>query len=291
MITVIVSGGLGNQMFQYAAGRALSLKLHTELSIDTYMLQKKTKTTLRDFELNIFKTEIYTKSSVKNKFIAKGFSFFNKYGLKGLIFTIFNVFRDKKAQNYDSRFNKLDNNSTLFGYFQNQNYFKAISDDLRKDFEFIVPIDDKNAEIAKKITSTQSVSIHIRRGDYLNPDINLSLLSVTYYEKAISYIQDKVSNPVFYIFSDDINWVKANIDLSQTSHTFIDWNTGSDSFRDMQLMSLCQHNIIANSSFSWWGAWLNNNPNKTVIAPSTWYKNEKEKSHPEGFIPKEWTII
>ena len=291
MITVILSGGLGNQMFQYAAGRALALKLQKELSIDTFLLRKKTKTTVRNFELTVFNINANEKDSLKNKLITKSFFFLNKYHIKGLIFGIFRIFRDKKAQNFDTRFNTIEGNTTLFGYFQNETYFKAFSEDLRKDFEFIVPFNDENAIMTQKIASTNSISVHIRRGDYLNPDVNLALLNITYYQEAISYIKQNVESPVFYIFSDDINWVRENLDLSQTEHVFIDWNKGADSFRDMQLMSLCKNNIIANSSFSWWGAWLNNNPDKIVIAPGTWYKNETKEDYPNGFIPEKWIIL
>lgn len=291
MITVILSGGLGNQMFQYAAGRALALKLHKELSIDTFLLQKKTKTTVRNFELKVFNINTEPKESLKNRLITKGFFFLNKYHLKDLVFGIFRIFRDKKAQNFDSRFNTIKGNTTLFGYFQNENYFKTISEELTKDFAFTIPFNDENANIATQITSTNSISIHIRRGDYLNPDVNLALLSITYYQKAIDYIKQNMESPAFYIFSDDIDWVRENLDLSQTEHQFIDWNKGADSFRDMQLMSLCRHNIIANSSFSWWGAWLNSNADKIVIAPGTWYKNETKEDYPNGFIPEEWVIL
>lgn len=291
MITVILLGGLGNQMFQYAAGRALSLKLQSGLSVDTFLLRKKTKTTARNFELNVFNIEIREINPLKNKLITKSFFFLNKYGLKNLIFGLCDIFCDQKAQSFDQRFNNIDRDITLFGYFQNENYFKSISGNLREDFRFINPLLGENADIANKIGSTASVSIHIRRGDYLNPNVNLSLLNIEYYRRAISYIQEKITDPVFYIFSDDINWVKENLDLSQSPHTFIDWNTGNRSFLDMQLMSLCQHNIIANSSFSWWGAWLNCNPDKIVIAPDTWYKNETAADFPIGFIPEKWVIL
>lgn len=291
MITIILSGGLGNQMFQYAAGRALSIKSQTELSIDTYLLRKKTKATVRNFELKVFDIDIKKNNSLKNNLISKSFFLLNKYHLKNIIFSLFNIFRDKKAQNYDSRFENLGNKVTLFGYFQNEKYFKSISDNLRKDFEFILPMDNENTEIAKKISSTNSISLHIRRGDYLNTNTNLALLDLSYYKKAISYIKEQIATPIFYIFSDDPDWVKINLDLSGCEYIFIDWNIEKNSFRDMQLMSLCQHNIIANSSFSWWGAWLNKNPQKIVIAPGIWYKNDTSKNYPAGFIPEKWIII
>ncbi|SHG24213.1 alpha-1,2-fucosyltransferase [Dysgonomonas macrotermitis] len=291
MITVILSGGLGNQMFQYAASRALSLKKQTGLSIDTFLLRKKTKTTIRSFGLDVFDIKTEEKGSLKTKIITKGFSFYNKYNLNRFIFKVFNVFRDQKTIIYDNRFEKISKNSTLFGYFQNEKYFKAFSDVLRNDFEFIVPIDEKNSKIIEEMASKESISVHIRRGDYLNPNVNLALLDISYYQKAIAYIAEKRENPHFYIFSDDMNWVKGNLELQNINHTFIDWNEGEDSFRDMQLMSLCSHNIIANSSFSWWGAWLNKNRDKIVIAPSIWYKADKNNNPPEGFIPEGWTIL
>lgn len=292
MITVILSGGLGNQMFEYAAARALSLCLNSQLHIDTYILTKKTKATIRNYELAIFNIHTPISNSIINKIAIKifgvirsrktGYSFLNKLG----------IFRDEKAQYYDIRFKSLPEKTTLFGYFQNENYFRDISEQLRIDFTFRIPLEGRNSEIRNAIEQKTSVSIHIRRGDYANSNSNLPILDISYYKKAIEYItyQSQVKNPHFYIFSDGIEWVKQNLDLSNFNHEFIDWNENEDSYIDMQLMSICKHNIIANSSFSWWGAWLNNNPKKIVIAPQQWYKENTSK-HPEGFIPDGWIVL
>lgn len=291
MITIILSGGLGNQMFQYAAGKSLSLKFNAELHIDPFLLTKKTKTTVRNFDLDVFNIKIEEKNSFKNKIITKGYSYFKKYRIKNNLYDLLNVFEDKRAQYFDERFENLSDNSTLFGYFQNEKYFQKASTTIREDFEFIGTPDHKNAEIIDKIKQIESISIHIRRGDYTNPKTNLSLIGLEYYQKAIEHIKNKINCPEFYIFSDDIKWVKEYLDLKETNHVFVDINHGINSYRDLQLMSLCKHNIIANSSFSWWGAWLNKNPDKIVITPDTWYKGDNKKDFPEGFIPKEWTIL
>lgn len=288
MVKVILSGGLGNQMFQYAAGRALSLREKTILLTDLQIINKKTKATKRSFELGIFNLKPIIKTSFYDKLKIRGFNLVRKN--KNRNSRIFDIFCDEKAQFFDNRFTSLSEKSTLYGYFQNENYFKDISHQLRLDFTFKKALEGKNAEIQNTIEFHNSISLHIRRGDYLNNNSNLKVLDITYYQKAIQIISSELKNPYFFIFSDDINWVKENLDL-KFNHIFVDWNTNQDSYIDMQLMSLCKHNIIANSSFSWWGAWLNNNPSKLVIAPSTWYKNDESNHYPDGFIPKGWIIL
>lgn len=288
MIKVILSGGLGNQMFQYAAGRALSLKKKSTLRVDLQIINKKTRATKRSFELAIFNLTPIIKTSFYDKLKIRSFNLLRKQNNPNT--RIFDIFCDEKAQFFDNRFTSLSEKSTLYGYFQNENYFKDISHQLRLDFAFKKALEGKNAEIQNTIDSHNSISLHIRRGDYLNSNSNLKVLDISYYQKAIQFISNKIENPCFFIFSDDINWVKENLDL-KFNHIFVDWNTNQDSYIDMQLMSLCKHNIIANSSFSWWGAWLNNNPNKFVIAPSTWYKNDKSNNYPDGFIPKGWIVL
>lgn len=290
MITLILSGGLGNQMFEYAAGRALSLRHKTDLHIDLYILNKKTKATIRNYELIVFQIETHIIKSNLNKIAAKGFGFLKSNSLGRMFLNNIGIFRDEKAQCYDSRFKDLSEKTTLFGYFQNENYFKGISKQLRIDFTFKAPLKGKNDEIRTIIEQNTSVSIHIRRGDYSNSNSNLPILDISYYKKAIEHIASQINKPYFFIFSDGIDWVKENLDLSKFNHQFIDWNKNENSYIDMQLMSMCKHNIIANSSFSWWAAWLNANPNKLVIAPDKWYKGDNGK-YPDGFLPKEWITL
>ena len=151
-------------------------------------------------------------------------------------------------------------------------------------------LSEKNKNILEEIKKRNSISIHIRRGDYVN-DINAKKIlgdncNLLYYQKAIEYIYSVITSPFFYIFSDEPEWVKNNFSFLENS-LIIDWNKGKDSWQDMMLMSHCKHNIIANSSFSWWGAWLNNNNNKIVIAPKKWF-NTFEAPY---IVPNEWIRI
>lgn len=290
MIKLILSGGLGNQMFQYAAGRALSIQHKAELSIDLYLLNKNTKATNRNYGLTDFNIEARLIDSIFNKIAIKLFGSIKSKHTGYVLLRRLGIFRDEKAQYYDKGFESLSKESTLFGYFQNENYFKGFSEQLREDFTFRLPLNKRNNEIRHLIEQNTSVSIHIRRGDYANTNSNLPILDIAYYKKAIEYMMSQLNNPSFFIFSDGIDWVRKNLDLSGINHQFIDWNKNEDSYIDMQLMSLCKHNIIANSSFSWWGAWLNNNKNKLVIAPQEWYKGDSG-IYPDGFLPKEWITL
>lgn len=291
MIKIILSGGLGNQMFQYAAGRALSLKLKTDLSVDLYKLSKKTNAISRSYELDVFDISIPQTNNLKNKFAVKSFKLLKNNGIGRLCLYLLNIFCDERAQEYKLAFEGLNDDATLFGYFQNENYFKEYSEQIRVDFSFNKTLDAQNQEVESGIGESNSVSMHIRRADYANANSNLPILDMSYYDRAIKYINREVENPVYYIFSDDMDWVKHNLKDKDIQMKFVDWNSESSSYIDMRLISKCKHNIIANSSFSWWGAWLNNNPNKLVIAPDIWYKSDILGGHPDGFIPEGWVIL
>lgn len=158
------------------------------------------------------------------------------------------------------------------GYWQNENNFLPIRDKILEAFSFPKFNDNKNIELAELITNKRAVSCHVRRGDYLKDPL-YGVCTSEYYVKAIDEINKRVSPELYCVFSDDIKWCKENLGEiigKDKEIVFVDWNKGENSFRDMQLMSLCNHNIIANSSFSWWGAWLNNHEDKVVIAPSLW---------------------
>ena len=163
-------------------------------------------------------------------------------------------------------FIRSNENIYLEGYWQSEKYFERIKDVIKNEFVFEKFSEEKNIFASNKIYATNSVAIHVRRGDYVKNPLYSDICTLDYYKRAIKYITQHIDNPFFYIFSDDIHWCIENFnDLNQIE--FIDWNNGKQSYRDMQLMSLCKHNIIANSTFSWWGAWLNKNPSKIVIAP------------------------
>lgn len=299
MKILIYAGGLGNQMFQYAFYKASSLS-HKELWTTTawysfnnshngYELKKvfnishrrnlvlpfKLKRTSRKDKVQQLK-EVQDSSLTK---ILRRFLYNNPFV--------------KFYEVLDSKYNPEILNEKKFciisGYFQNEKYFKSISDEIIKDFSFPAFSDDRNVQISEKMRKTNSVSIHVRRGDYCGNSLLEGIATTDYYKNAIDYIVKHVENSVFFIFSDDIEWCKQNLNI-QNEHYFINWNKGSKSFRDMQLMSLCKHNIIPNSSFSWWGAWLNQNKEKIVIAPSKWV-NDNSGLDFSDIIPSSWIRI
>jgi hypothetical protein len=160
----------------------------------------------------------------------------------------------------------------LEGYWQSEKYFGNIECQIRNLYIFPEITDKSNLDLADKIKSCNSVSLHIRRGDYLsekNAPMHGNICTKVYYDNAIKYISKNIDNPKFFIFTDDTEWARQQ--YKGEEYTIVDQNHADNSFRDMQLMSLCKHNIIANSSFSWWGAWLNPNQEKMVIAPPKWF--------------------
>ncbi|MEO5644968.1 MAG: alpha-1,2-fucosyltransferase [Bacteroidia bacterium] len=292
MIIVNLKGGLGNQMFQYAAGLALAEKHHVDLKLDFAFLEKSTGSaefTKRKFELEIFNVN-FQLASAEEIHAFKGNQQKISYRVKRKFFP--SLIRKKNYRydqlNFDPAFSLLGNQVYLDGYFQSAKYFLNAEKKIRSQFHFKNPPAGKNKVLAEEISSCNSVSIHVRRGDYLS-EINRGLFgnicTLDYYSKAIAIIQNEISSPHFYIFSDDVAWVKENI-KTDSPMTYVDFNTGENSFEDMRLMSLCWNNIIANSSFSWWAAWLNENVAKKIIAPSEWINDPDCVI--EDVIPKTW---
>jgi hypothetical protein len=288
MITVLLSGGLGNQMFQYAAGKALAARLETSLSLDLFYYFRKTQATRRQFGLDVFAADLNFVTGWRSKVFVKYRPFF----LKHRCFSDFlGIFSDIHALLYESEFERLNDHVVLAGYFQNEAYFKSVEADIRNDFRFRAALTGRNADIASQMDDS-SVSLHVRRGDYVSdPTCSLAVCDAEYYYNAIELIAGEIPDPCFFVFSDDSEWVTQNIDFKKHRYVLLDWNTGSDSYIDIQLMSMCRHNIIANSSFSWWGAWLNNNPQKTVIAPKLWFKDNRQYETGNRNIPDEWVKI
>jgi len=289
-MTIIVKliGGLGNQMFQYAAGRRLAYQHKTDLLLD---ISGFASYPLREYELDIFNIHA-TIASVdflnsiefsKEKPIQKIFKkFFRK-----------NIIRLVKEQtiDFDDNILKLPNDVYLDGYWQSEKYFQDIKNIIKNDFSFVPKPSEKNQGIIKKIATCNSVSIHVRHGDYIsNPETKQIhyVCDERYYKTAISMFLDLIDDPELFIFSDDPEWAKRNIQ-ADAPIMFISHNLGKQSFEDMRLMSYCKHHIIANSSFSWWGAWLAENEKQVVIAPDRWY-NTKNCNY-EDRIPKHWNIV
>jgi hypothetical protein len=195
-------------------------------------------------------------------------------------------------ENFNYKFNKIylypsRGTNFYFGGWPSEKYFLSVKDQIVKDFTFTTPTDPQNVRHIQDINGSNSVSIHVRRGDYLN-DNNMELFGRVctkgYYEKAINVIKGKVDDPHFFVFSNDADWVRSNLHMKNV--TYVTCNYGWNSWIDLYLMSLCKHNIIANSTFSWWGAWLNANPDKIVISPSRYLNNDSGHTdvYPESWI-------
>ena len=290
MIIVRVTGGLGNQMFQYAMYKSLEKKGKL-VKLDSKSFYE-TKKEHNGYELErIFDIK-------PNKPTKEDLEKFDENNISTLFKIKRKLFGDKKFV-YDTKeyvFNKdvyKLKNSYLNGYWQSIKYFQGIENDIKKDFRFKNQLDNKNLEILNEIENSNSISIHIRRGDYMSPEnYNMygCIATPTYYKKAIKVIEEKVENPTFFVFSNDMDWVKKNIQINSRVF-YIDINSGNGSYKDMQLMSNCKHNIIANSSFSWWGAWLNENKNKIVIAPKKWINREDVDSNKIELFCEGWTLL
>jgi len=283
MIEVNISGGLGNQMFQYAIGRSISLENNVVLKLNTSELYFDE---FRDFSLDAFdipksvlKIEHVESLNLIDNVVFKltKFLYDRKISLTGKIFEIDEFKYSSELMNVQE--------VSLYGYWQSYKYFEKIRSTLLEDFTLVQSLDQKNKELLDDIENTNSVSIHIRRGDYLKLDM-YNTFGIDYYNNAILLMKKKVNNPQFYIFSDDIEWVSSNFEIPNA--TIVNINSSNKAYLDLELMRNCKHNIIANSSFSWWGAWLNKNEKKEVIAPKKWIKGRDDFS---DLLPDKWVKL
>ena len=266
-------GGLGNQMFQYAFYLALQKKHPFSLF-------------LFDTRNSLYCHNGYELSRIFKKIsrIKERIFYILLYHFPSLL-KICRQEKEKVSLKYDDSVYKKSGCIEYKGFWQTDKYFKSIRNDVLKTFQFETKLINKKTRCCvEKINAEESVSIHIRRGDYIQEPFRLTC-DDDYYNNAIAYIKSKIPNPHFYVFSDDQDYVKSLFQLDNV--TFVDWNQETDSWQDMYLMSKCNHNIIANSSFSWWGAWLNDNPGKIVIAPKLWF----EGSYNEDIVPNSWQRI
>lgn len=277
MVIIKITGGLGNQMFQYAFAIG-HLKKEKVVKLDVSYYE------MRDCHqgLELYKRfNVKLKSDVRNDLInaidEKGESKFKYISEKDLNIKL--MYLPELFELEDTYFE---------GYWHNYKYLNKIQSEIRKVFSFdsIKRTDTYNYLIKRKIQQNNSVSIHIRRGDYLKPNLH-KIMPLNYYKNAIKKIESSIDHPLFFIFSDEIGWAKSYFKSSK--FIFVEANHKDRNYIDMQLMSLCKHHIIANSTFSWWAAWLNKHKNKIVIAPKTWRTN---KDVPDSnIIPGNWIVI
>lgn len=296
MIITRLSGGLGNQLFQYAVGLSLSVKNKDILKTDIISLTNGA----RRYSLDGFNISgaVSTEKDILDIRIPSTTdnSFLGKVRRKLFRATEYHKLLNKKRYIVEPNsiffpeILEIKNSCYLNGNWQSEKYFIDIADIVRKEFSLKNKLSEKASVFLNEIKSTESpVSIHIRRGDYISNKKTNSFhgtCSPDYYKKATDIIEKTVTSPKYFIFSDDIEWVEKNLKLNFPT-VYVSGNNIPD-YEEMVLMSKCKHNIIANSSFSWWGAWLNNNPNKIVIAPKKWFNTN---TNTKDLIPENWITI
>lgn len=285
MVTVHLAGGLGNQMFQYSFGKVLAKKNNCELKLDLSMFESYE---WHDYSLKPFNIKAQICSKEESDFLTgQNLSFFERLKRKFL-----NRPTVIQEENLLYNPNYLDVQSPVYakGYWQSEKYFSSFENDIRDDLFITVPPSPVNLEMFDRIKGKNAVSLHIRRGNYVQIDsVNKvhGTCSMDYYERAVELISSKVANPVFFVFSDDIVWAKDNLHLNFET-VFIDINDSKSDYEDLRLMYSCKHHILANSTFSWWGAWLNPCPQKIVVAPEQWFADEELNMKTKDLIPPKW---
>lgn len=300
MVTVFLRGGLGNQMFQYALGLSLARENNTQLVLDTTYLNDRfprREMLYRTFDLDIFNLTDGVGSAPNFTTLSKISSAVPIPGVwlgidvvliqLGNVFGVCSFIKEKSESQFDAHVLQAKGNILLWGRWQSEKYFSNWQDVVRNAFRFKDTLNGEAAEITKEIEESSSVSLHVRRGDYVNFKAVKKIMGKTntsYYGAAVGYIAQRVDHPHFFVFSDDIAWCREHIKPPFPT-TYLDEATqGPKSSFHLRLMSLCKHNIIANSTFSWWGAWLNTHPDKIVIAPKRWYHNGNDDIVPEAWI-------
>lgn len=271
MIIIRIMGGLGNQMFQYALYEKMK-SIRKQIKTDTISFY--TWDTQRKYELDKFPNIKIEEASMEEKQYFFNYAKKWHHKVEGKLIKSRKKIRAFEKLRYNEDVYHV-NDAYIYGFWQSERYFSDIEGIIRDRFIFPEPQDEKNLKYLRRIEKENSVGIHVRRGDYLsevNQRIYGNICTVHYYEQAIRYFEDKYNDVTFFVFSNDIEWVEKNLKMKKS--VVVDGNSGDKSIFDMLLMSKCKHNIIANSSFSWWGAWLNEHKDKEVIAPSKWVNSE-----------------
>ena len=283
MIVTHLFGGLGNQLFQFATGKGLAERLGVELRLDARYFDKP-----RPDALCIHHFGHKTKDVVRKNLPAMRQDGLIPYIAAKLRGTTYNVFKETGLA-YDPAFEALEDNTYLKGYWQSERYFRDQSDAVRASLAVVTPPTADNILVLKEYDTCFPVSLHVRRGDYVsNAKFNAThgTCDLDYYRRAADLVAERCKQDViFYAFSDEPDWVRDNLRLPHQMR-IVSHNGPEHNYEDIRLMSHCRHHIIANSSFSWWGAWLNPNADKMVVTPSRWFADPAMQKH--DLLPPEW---
>lgn len=292
IIITQLTGGLGNQLFQYAIAKTIALKNGVPMKMDLSFFKdyKWHVYSLAPFKIN----ENFASVEECTNLLHPSLSFFKRvvnkltknntsvsYKLEERGFAFDATILEEKPPKY------------MIGYWQSEKFFEPIREIIRKDFEVKIPPSPENKVILDTILANNSVSIHIRRGNYVSDEVINNFhgtCSMEYYNQAILYFKERIDNPIFYIFSNDIPWSRDHLNF-EGAKVFVDLNDDTTDYEDLRLMQNCKHQIIANSTFSWWAAWLNTNPSKIIIAPKQWFANDEMQAQIQDLIPNNWIRI
>ncbi len=294
MVIFRIRGGLGNQLFQYAAGRGVSSKLGTNL----YLSWSPWDQDPWVYGLDYFNTK---GNKAKDSMLFGLAGLFRRQNLFDRLYSYATLLRIAKIVFASYHAEKglpfsqevySKNGHYIGGFWQTEKYFKDIQDEIRKEVTLKEPLSTYSQSIMDQIRVTNAVSLHVRRGDYVTREKAAKwhgVCSPEYYKAAVELILKKVPAPHFFLFSDDYEWTKENFKWLPVAYTCVN-NPSDKNYEDLMLMSACKHHIIANSSFSWWGAWLNPRKDKIVIAPKQWFANAP-KNDPRDIVPEEWVRL
>lgn len=274
MIIVDVKGGLGNQLFHYSIAKALALTKNTDfmLNIDSYKGEDAKLFDHVEFKLNHFNIGDYKTITTDE---------INK------LYDVDVIIEPLSSTNFVDYidFSNINKDMRLIGFWQDERYFKRYENIIKNDLKVVTPPNKKNRMMLSEINETNSVCLSFRRGEYLDSYYlsHFGMCTETYYKNAINFMSKRVENPVFYIFSDDVEWIEDNVKLDFPTIP-VNINGIGNEHEELRLMNHCDHFILANSSFSWWGAWLSKNKHKQIFAPKPWFNSYTK----ENILCKNW---
>lgn len=292
LVVASLSGGLGNQLFQYAAARAISLRNNCKLVLDLAWFSETQfglGVTPRSYSLDPFELPVLVKRKLNLWSVSRFTSFLISFKNAASRFSK-NIYSEK-SYNFDSRVLALRVPVRLKGYWQSHRYFEDFSECIKSEIGTIRKLSHESAQILDKIVKSNSICLHIRRGDYvsnLNASTFHGVCSMDYYRRGLEIVSDGLDLPHAFVFTDDPDWAKEHLDIG-VKFTVVDVNGPDDAYQDLWLMSSCDRFVIANSSLSWWGAWLSRSPDKVVVAPKQWFASMEIDT--SDLIPSDWIRV
>ncbi|AKD57880.1 alpha-1,2-fucosyltransferase [Spirosoma radiotolerans] len=273
MVISVLAGGLGNQLFQYAFGFSLAQQRKTELRLERHLLESRTLARLRNYTPRQYELSVFGIDQLDSS-LYDTLRCLSRTLLPGQQAVLLRESAPATLTSLTQSDTQLED-AFCVGYWQSESYFKPVEVALRQQLTVKKPLSNLTLRMAETIFSSANATfVHIRRGDYItNTKANRhhGVCGEAYYRRAVEYLHQQASDIQFFVFSDDQAWVKRELGALLSPAIFVEHNTGVDSWQDMYLMSLCRHAIVANSSFSWWGAWLNPDLNRIVVAPQQWF--------------------